>query len=312
MREAQPWADLLFGWMSERGSGSYADLNSALHWLLAKQGFGQAQKAIQTTRTFLRGLSDLGMAENVGARWSVAPPVVTCLPGSGGSLGVLTGSRTPALDTSVDIVATKQDVKLRRLPSAGTPEAILLYANNAGAFERLASEIVAQYVPCAAEQLGALLAPAKLDAWTEVFGPDASADELRRFDPVSMRFHKVVSAPASGLIEVSAFGRTRTVFGDGSTWRHVRRAAGVYFELARAGQEVISWSAAEGGTLSVPSLARLPPLPARAATLCSGVLPTVADERLLYTNVSEDVAGAICRAVGQRSVTPQKGKNARA
>jgi hypothetical protein len=311
MGEAKRWPDLLFGWMSERGSGSYADLNSALHWLVGQQRSGQSQEAIQT-RTFLRGLSDLGMAENVGTRWSVAPPVVSCLPGSDGSLGVLTGSRTPALDTEVDIAASKQDVKLRRLQSAGTPVAILLCASKAGAFERLAREVGALYVPCAAEQLAALLAPAKLDEWPEVFGPDAAADELRCFDAASMRFRKVVSAPASGLAEVSAFGRTRTVFGDGNTWRHVRRASGVYFELARTGHKVISWTAAGGGTLSVPSLARLPALPARVATLCSGVPPAVTGERLLYTNVPMDVASTICRAVGQPSISPREGQNARA
>lgn len=306
MPDRRPLPDVLFAWMSERGSGSTADLTSAIHWLSGHLGGGQAQQAIQT-RAFLRALSDLGMAENVGARWSVAPPVLTSLPASGGSLGFLTGSRTPAFDMLFEAAAGRQHVEVRRLPSHGAPTAVLLHSGETGAFEYLAREMRAVHVPCAAEQLAALLAPPKPSEWPEVFGPDASADELQRFDPVSLRFHKIIAAPAAGLVEVAAFGRTRYLFGNAGVWRHVRRATGVYLELARTGHKVISWTAAGGGTLSVPSLARLPALPARAATLCSGVLPAVTDERLLYTNVPTDVASAICRAVGQPSVAARKG-----
>jgi hypothetical protein len=232
-------------------------------------------------------------------RWSVAPPVVTRLPGGSG-IGILTGSRTPALDLAIDAAAERAGVDVRRIATAGAPSTIVLSPRDSTALECLAQCLDAVFVPCAAQQLAAALAPISSFPRHETWAPDRSADQTRRFDVAALDFRAGGEPPSFGLVEASSFGQTRYLFGDADGWRAVPRSLGIYLELRRTGQQAIDWSPERGGTLRVPLRARLPTLQARAATLCAGVLPGSADNPWLrYENVPSDVAKAICRSVMQ-------------
>jgi hypothetical protein len=302
-------ADLMLRWMSETGSGSIRDLRSRLEWLA--RTFDLIVGAATTGR-WLRDLSGLGYAEAdwTHDRWAVAPTVVTRLPGPDG-FALITGARTAATEQRVN----ELDIEVFRLAQPRTggdlarPTSILLQYDDPQDLPGVASRLGAQYVPCAARQLAALLPPLRLGA--PAAAPSRFNATLERFVPETLGWESAPAAagPAEGLYRLENMSRPQHLFWTAeSGWRHCELPAGVFEQLRRRGISVMRWrpdpEPGRDGQGSVYSDwgAPLPPLHQRALVLSTGWTPRFAAgaRTAIYENVPRPVAEQVAASLGQQ------------
>jgi hypothetical protein len=298
-------ADLALRWMSETGAGTVRDLRDRLAWLAHTADLAAPGTA---TGRWLRDLSALGHAEIDWShdRWAVAPAVITPLPCSDGT-AVLAGSRRAGLierllSTDVSVLTCRPDPAPRDLP---VPAAVLIQYDSTAGLQAAAADAGIRCSGCAARKLAQCLPP--LRPGPEAPPPAWGNVTLERLDE-GMSF---VSAEADqdGLYRLKLRGRSTYLQLRDGMWRHCDLAAGVFSEYARRGGiSVMRWrperDACDGpvGTVFVDWGAPLPPLHARALTLCSGLPPrfSSAARTATYTNIPADVAQAVARSLLQR------------
>lgn len=300
--------DLIIRWMTETGRGSIRDLRSRLEW--AGRTSDIAVSRTETGR-WLRDISSLGYAELDWASdlWTVSPTVVTRLPGPDG-FAVVVGSRTAATEQLADSL----NVAVHRLPQPGTgsdldrPTTLLLQYDSPAELREVARSLGARYVPCAAQQLAAVLPKPRLGK--PAAAPSMHNATVERFDPA--RLDWFAQQPAlryeGGLYRLDNLGRKQHLYLDTSTgWHHCDLAAGVFAELSRAGASVMRWRpdpepGRDGqGTVFTDWGAPLPPLQQRALVLCTGWVPRFSSgaRTATYENVPIDVAQLVAASLGQ-------------
>jgi hypothetical protein len=298
-------ADLALRWMSETGAGPVRDLRDRLAWLAHT-----ADLAVPGTATgrWLRDLSALGHAEIDWPhdRWAVAPAVITPLPCSDGT-AVLAGSRRAGLmerlqSTDVSVLTCRPDPATGDLP---VPTAVLIQYDCTAGLQAAAADAGIRFSGCAARKLAQRLPP--LRPGPEAPPPARGNATLERLDE-GMSFVPA-GADRDGLYRLRLLGRSTYLQRRHGMWRHCDLAAGVFAEYARrSGISVMRWrperTACDGpvGTVFVDWGAPLPPLHARALTLCSGLPPrfSSAARTATYTNIPADVAQAVARSLLQR------------
>jgi hypothetical protein len=311
--DQEGWPDQLFSWMSERGSGDLGSLGETYRWLRRRaEPSWQPRDMGAAINSYLRDLSVLGLIEvdRENRRWAAAPTAVTSLPA--GEIGILAGSRTPALLDALERDDISSMVDVKELRQREAPRAILLRPRRHDALSHLAEAIGAGHVSCAARLIAKRLPHLEEEAWNEAWAPEVPTDEIACFDTSLLKFVPARSRPESGLIQFTEFGRTKFLLGNGACWRGVRRDVGIFLELSRANRKIVEWTPGNGGELRVPRNVRLPTLHERAAILCLGTLPSEEGTSLLYGNVPEDVASAISSTLWQSAWQQAAGGKARA
>lgn len=298
-------ADLALRWMSETGAGRVSDLRERLAWLARTEDFPVAAPA---PGRWLRDISALGHAEIDWQhdRWAVAPPAITPLPCSDGT-AVLAGSRRAGLlerleSTDVSVLICRPGPAPGDLP---VPAAVLIQYDSTDGLRAAAATAGASFSGCAARKLASRL-PA-LRAGQEAPPPARGNETLERLDTGTS--FSPASGDEDGLYRLRLQGRPAYLHRQDGTWRHCDLATGVFTEYARrGGTSVMRWRA-ERESLSGPVGmvfidwgAPLPPLHARALTLCSGLPPrfSSAARTATYSNVPADVASAVARSLLQR------------
>jgi hypothetical protein len=299
-------ADLALRWMSETGAGPVSDLRDRLAWLAHT-----ADLAVPGTATgrWLRDLSALGHAEIDWPhdRWAVAPAVITPLPCSDGT-AVLAGARRAGLlerlqSTDLSVLTCRPDPAPGDLP---VPTAVLLQYDSAAGLQAAAADARIRFSGCAARKLAERLPP--LRPGPEAPPPAGGNETLERLDQ-GMSFVPAGADRDDGLYRLRLQGRSTHLSLLDGVWRHCDLADGTFAEYARRGGiSVMRWrperDACDGpvGTVFVDWGAPLPPLHARALTLCSGLPPwfSRAARTAVYTNIPADVAQAVARSLLQR------------
>lgn len=266
-----------------------------------------------------RDLSALGHLEITwgdDARWSVAPPVLTLLPGAGRAL--LTGARTrflydpPAADAPAGdsgqgwLVEAVNDEYLFLDPwwqSAGPTTVTIAIENDADA-QQLADHLGIRYTYAVGEQLARLLPPLAAYQRTWAAGELLTGFDAEMFDPASQFWDLTEDTTSPGLYQCRTWSRhMHALLTPTGQWFRVPREPAVYEILRWEGMNILRYDQA-ARELIVPGGAPLPLLPARAATLCSGRLPLRQREpdgsRILrYLNVPPSVAERIAASLGQ-------------
>ncbi|MGE0025596.1 MAG: hypothetical protein AB7O78_02640 [Thermoleophilia bacterium] len=293
--------DRLLWWLSEKETGSWADFRKAYEWVTANQG--DAVKAWIMARD-LQALGHVEFAWEHGLSWSVAPPVLTLLPSSGG-LSYLTGARTRALIQALnDMTALDFYPEAVKQGDMG-PHGIFLLFGSAQDPEVLAQRLGIQYTYSVAEVLAGVL-PQLADMMATEPSPFRIGFDKERFDPGTLFWAEAPEPEEKlvpGLYRMRTYGGTEYRFL--SATRHVMSCQpepAAYESLRYAGRKILRYEPG-AKTLIVPAAVRLPSLHARAATLSSGLLPepVLVNGRteLRYENVSPGVAGAILTTLSQ-------------
>lgn len=299
------WPDELFGWASERGSGDLTSFGKTFEWARRRAEPGwQPRDRVAARNRYLRDLSVLGFLEvdRPAGRWAVAPTTVTSLPSS--DIGIIIGSRTPALLQALDGDDVSSLVDIREVRQHQVPRAILVRPRHRGALSALADAIGAVQVSCSARLIAARLPRLDEGEWSEAWAPEVPTDEIERFDTSLLQFVPAGSRPDDGLIRYTEFGQTKFLIGDRGAWRAVRRDVGIFLALARDNRTVLEWRRRNGGELRVPRAVRLPALHERVAVLCLGTLPAEDGPSLVYGNVPDDIASAVSSTLEQSVSQP--------
>lgn len=290
---------LLLAYLSELGSGSWTKFRAALDAVS-----GDENERMPSVRA--RSLSALGHVEFAfygDLRWVACPPVLAWLPRREEPTAVLCGARTARLVDRLRTQASEIGLAIKECaqPGGEGPAAFFLEAPNREAGEELArlASLPSQGNPAGllARCLPSIDGYARLAR--EVPGP--SGYEIEVFDAVQLRWSEIPEAGDDGLYRYKYYRpeyRLRT----GGRDLKVTREAGVYLLLRREQRKILRYDPAKG-ELVVPAAAPLPDLHARAATLCSGLLP--AFERRdsvpchLHSGVPAGIAFAIIEKLDQ-------------
>ena len=193
---------------------------------------------------------------------------------------------------------------VERRPAEHGPETIFVIADAWGALVEAASFLGASFQPRLAFELGSSLSAIAEPDGPALAKPPEGADV---FDVERVRVRRADATPALGLVVQDHFGRREAWWSRGSGWRRVDLDEGRYLELRRAGRSVLRFApAGPTGTLVVRLGAPMPPLQARAAALCSGLVPERTTEGEAYVNVPDEVARSIASSLGQELATPRR------
>lgn len=285
--------DVLLRWCSERGSGSWDSLRNATAaiqrtWESPRRGWQLASQ-----------LADLGHIDIdwPKRRWSVSPPAICLLPGTGGC-AVLSGSRTGHLHGRL-ISDPPNEVYPFVVHPADGPTAIYLKVSSTSHLEEYAARVGIPLVVDPASTLGALL-PASDDCLERANPPHPDADLYRR----CMATSRWLPRPPKGqeidglyrwehqglfMFRLCHGGEWWRADDDGHLWVIAHR---------RAPRDVLEWKPRDPNgdkpeRLLVHGRIRLPQLAVRALVACSGQLPQQGGSDpgyLMYPNVARTIA----------------------
>ncbi len=172
--------DRLLWWLSEKGSGSWAEFRKAYGWVTTDRD--DSEPAWIAARE-LQALGHIEFAWKHDLSWSVAPPVLTLLPNSDG-LGYLTGARTSSLVQALHGAEAFDFFPEAVLQNAQGPHGVFLLFGSPGVAEGLARHLGIEYTFSVAEVLARVLpqladmlaqggeAPFRIGFERELFGPE--------------------------------------------------------------------------------------------------------------------------------------------
>jgi hypothetical protein len=286
--------------MSEEQTGTWEAFKEAHDWI-----FDEDPKPPSPSWT-ARAMSDLGHAEFdwVRRRWAIAPTVIGYLP-PGPMLAVVTGGRHRELTRLMRarIRSDEFDVVQFQVKQVNLPSSYFL-AGRRDEVSRLAVDLGLSFIDDAASLLSRALPT--IDASLGPGSLVAGGGQLpHRFDATSLGWKATTNAKDPGLYRFESFGGPAFEYVDEAGRHHsVDKYVGQYLELARLRKTVLRYSGTSQ-TLSVPADIRLPVLQARAATLCTGLVPEYSHGSLSYPGVPWHVAYAIATSLNQEEAIPK-------
>ncbi len=256
------------------------------------------------TNVFERRLEMLGHIEieresnsMTAASWEVVEPLILGL--SDGS-AVLAGFRSAAMLAALEEYIQDCQGSLN-IEEADAPPVVRISNLTSDEFEELAivmgiaAHRDARYVPRAAEQLCADLAPLSQARQGLPTTTATSARKCERWNPDTARFERANDASSPSAFRLTDFSR-RYIYRTAEDIAGMRATVGnarivKYLAAADRGRSLIGYDSAQK-VLYVPLGADLPGLYGRAAALCSGNPPSENREEwiLEYRNVPADIA----------------------
>lgn len=292
--------DLLMRWVGEEAAGTWPGFRRAHDWLLSESGAPSAVPAWRTAWT----LASLGHMEVdwVEERWAAAEPCLTTLP-SAGAIAVLVGARPRALEESFWRYADAEappDLLPATASSPGAPTTFYVQYGTEDVLMDFADRLGVRVERRAAETLGRNLPEIeKIVEQAEPAAPPPRSFEIQKFNSETLRWDAAADGHTYGLFRYRAPGEVRHLLFDVG-YRHVSREAGIWAVLAHTGRNVIAYAPdTVNGELRVPRLAGLPLLQARAAVLCTGLVPAFEHGTLRFSNVPRQLADRIAASLGQ-------------
>jgi hypothetical protein len=211
------------------------------------------------------------------------PPSLAILPGPGLSQGVLTGARTPALESLIkaEIKKRSAEASIRRTPqsfgSVPLPSVITLSAISSELLDQIAR---AAGLQCTSSQPAAWRLAAFSASLAEVRESltFTSREDLnwskRTFNADELSFRRGQNPAVYRLVEYKnpADQQRQHWLWDGAKAAEVDRDWGRFMVLRNEAKRVLLYDA-KRHRAAVPSTTALPPILARALTLCSGRAP---------------------------------------
>jgi hypothetical protein len=292
--------DRLLRFISERGTGSSEELKRAWAWSTSQR---EAPSSVWIMMRDLRALGHVEMSWSDGLAWAAAPPVLTVLPRAGGT-GFLTGARTGWLTESLEAACEETGCYSESVTMEGSKvSGIYLAFDNGLAARELADRLKIEFAESVAEALAAVL-PTLATLLSHAKPAEMPLGfPAEMFNTMTMTWVPADTDHRCGLYRVRTHQRfefrLRSANGE---LLNVQPEPGI-FEALRYEEEMAIGYSVKSGQLEVDSTAWLPPMHARAATLCSGRLPRFvrrgSRQVLIYENVPPRVAAEIARSLSQ-------------
>jgi hypothetical protein len=289
--------DQLLLYLSELRAGSWESFSHAVKSLALPDAI--ASTVSRSPYFVSEDLSWLGHVEflraqgDVDGGWQTAVPCLVEVEAKHGSVGVLAGARPYGLMLQIADGGFAPRVVLKA-PSYG-PSVIAIHTSGSDELRKASAELEIEFAPRFSQRLSTLLPTTKDTVASAPVEPPPRGWETTRLDERTLNWQDCTSDTQDGLYRYCRFTTEYRLVLDG-TPRVVERSVGVYERLRIIDRAVVQYDP-KMSVLSVPGRAGLPPLAARAATMCSGALPVVEHRNgllnLSFENVPEKVAVAI-------------------
>jgi hypothetical protein len=280
--------DRLLVYLSELSSGPWPRFRAAVQASIGANDPGSDRSYF--VRVDLEALADIEFSPSQGMAWTIAPTTLVQIPSEYGAAAVVAGARTAALLSELE-----NEPFEKRSQQAG-PTQYLVRADTTEELRDIARRLSFVWSPNFSNRLAKML-PATNQIY-EAAGDDPAPTgwSMERFENMSWR--EVNSDSTDGLYRYRHTTTEYRLKSDGRC-RKLDRSTAIYEYCRQTGRLIVGYDSS-ARTLRVPQIAGLPPLAARCATLCSGLLPSSeqqADGRriLCYTNVP-DWTGRMIRA----------------
>lgn len=296
--------NLLLDWVSERATGSWSDFREAHDWL-SLEGVGSYRPKAATTALVL---ASLGHMEMDWARdtWAATPPAITILP-SAGAHALFVGSRSRTLVRSMDHIAEEDGRIFLFTHQQEGPDALFVAVRDEVVVEELAARLGIHYEFSVADRLSRVLPSLDGVLVTARDLTPARGYGVRRLAIDAsgrLQWPEVEADRSPGLYSYDVWGREEFRWVDGSgRYLKVDKFTGTYAELRRLRrvEQLKLRLDTSTGELTVPADAPLPALQARAAVMCSGLVPAFdrRDRTRSYVNVPRSIAERIAESLGQ-------------
>jgi len=291
--------DLLLRWLSEIGSGSWDRFRAASASL--QLGEGRDAKPAWMVANSLEDLGHLDV-DYQRRRWSVAPPVLSLLPGTG-LCAVLTGSRTRFFHDRVESLEASGIYPFQVAQPDG-PSAQFVKGGSVEDLQAFAEAIDTPFLIEPAARISAII-PTIEGQLESAISPHPEA-ELEWFDPLELAWSRI-SAPAEpGLHRWRHAGRRHHRLYRGGSWVDSEDLGFVYFAALNLVERspILRWqgrtdSREKPDLLIVDGPLPLPRLAERAAVASSGLLPQRGPVARTYKNVTQTTAQRIAESLGQ-------------
>lgn len=288
--------NLLLAYLSEVGHGRWSRFTAALGTLGATWG----------RSTHARQLSMLGHVEfdfwhRPQIRWAVCQPVLAGLTEEKSSpyRAVLCGRRTQTLLDSLHEQAKIFNGDIEIAPQQHNPDAIFVKTAAPYQMNQLAEAVGLTHEPQVAVRLAGCLPSLSHYRTLCKMRPEPQSYGIRRFDQKLKQWREVEKSTENGLYAYLMADNSHIhCYKRGSTFLKVPREWGLYFWLSDWHTHLLQYDEATQ-TLTVPQFAHLPTLFARAAVLCSGILPKLVENSFRYRGVSASVAYNIITKLNQ-------------
>lgn len=286
--------DLLLAWMTHLGEGSWMRFRKA-----AEEIAGGDHDPLELSRALRVYFSDLGFTDffvDGTQRWKVLPPILGGLAARTDA-AVLYGSRTPALVEALRNAAEAHGSRLEEDALKDCPTSFRVVGERR-MIAAISSQIGVAYTPNNARRIAENVPPIPSVLESADQEPAPLNWKARSFDP---RFHMWVD----GLLSNAACEFTPTY---GRPQYYVRRRSGKLLRMAK--RESLYVAAMLKGIhlidyephslkLSVPLFSPMPALYSRAACLCACRPAQIIDGRIVYFDVTPEVATLLMVAAGQ-------------
>jgi hypothetical protein len=228
-------------------------------------------------------------------RWAVCPPVLAWLPTREGLVAAMCGGRNQRLSKIVHEKATELGLQVTSHSQKEGPEAIFVSAPAKEAASALAETVGLPNEWYTAERITRCLP--YLDEYETLCAeaPEPSGYTTWSFDTVRLDWVEVPQAGNEGLYRYDYYRFEFRVKSAGRCLRTTQEI-GIYLLLRRRQRFVMEYDP-DKRELRVPVRAPLPGLFARAATLCSGLLPAFAHSKGVPVHVYHDIPPNIANAI---------------
>jgi hypothetical protein len=306
----------LLMWMSELGTGSWQRFRDACSWEFRfEPEHSRPSPSLVAAHLTQRGYAEFDFARR---RWSIAPTVVTTVPGLP-SAAIIVGGRTRTTleywrsfdDPDVYLAAQRDppaSPRSHRLSPLHSVRTVYVIADYVSTLERAAGPMGATFAWDAGPAIATRLA-----GLTDVIvesprmppPPDAA---VARYDAELGWWEDVDAATGVGFYRFRPrrmVGPTQFRLFSSIGALEVERSVGLYAMLEREKVAVLDFEAADiNGFFYVRADAALPTLHARALFLCSGLPPTESlhprlGDTLRYVNVPLEVAERVAATLNQ-------------
>lgn len=277
--------DLLLTYLSELGCGEWTRFRAAIQGISDSDPNDDQAYFVKSDFEALGHLEFWAEEENL---WSVAPAALVQIPSESGSQAVFAGSRLASLKSKlreIDCIHTSQ---------MRAPDRILVSRDSVDELIRLAEELKVTWSPNFSEHLAKVVPSTSLLFESTEDSPAPTGWSIQKFE--ELRWVDTSTDRGNGFYRYRHFTTEYRLKWEGRCVK-LDRSTGIYELCRRTGKLIVEYDP-EARSLKVPLIAGLPTLAARAATLCSGLLPAI--ERvpnrptvLVFTNMPEYTARLI-------------------
>lgn len=276
--------NLLLAYLSELGQGKWPQFRQALDYLAEEND--ELYRSVKARQ--LSALGHVEFAFEGDLHWAVCEPTIAWLSRDDQLKGVLCGQRSQRLLDDLADWCERFDCELACVSQKEGPDVISILSPTNDVGEQLAQKVSLRSQLDAAERLAEILPDITSHLSLCSNEPAPRGYKTERYETDQGRWLEVDSDIGPGFYRYIHYQREYRLKINGTTWK-TPPYIGIFPWLQHEKRIVFTYDPKER-TLRGPANVILPPLFARAVTLCSGLLPRFERNHHIYVEVPGGVA----------------------